>query len=169
MVMATVGYGMAQSSPESAPSVDLAAWLDGRRQAIMKAIQFHDGEANTLEIREYGSVPRGSFNHHVDLLLDPPENLRAGLDWLDGGLIEKTGTVEIGMPSPARQFALTDAGERALSEVGINPGVSADDVRDLKKQVAELEEENETLKESFNHMADVIDKLLEETGVSPPG
>lgn len=168
MVMATVGYGMAQSVPESAPAVNLAAWLDGRREAVLKALRFYDGESNTLEIREYGSVPRGSFNHHIDLLLDPPENLRAGLDWLpsDGGLIEKTGTVEVGMPSPARQFALTDAGERALDEVGANPGVSADDVRDLKRRIADLEDENTELKERYNHMADVVDDLLD--GESSP-
>lgn len=164
---------MAQSPAESTPMVDLATWTDGRRQAILEAIQFYDGEAHTLEIRDYGDVPRGSFNHHVDLLLNPPENVRNGLDWVDGGLIEKTGEVEIGMPSPARQFGLTAAGQRVLDEVSTTPGVSADDVRDLKQRVEELEQENEkleqeneTLKESFNHMADVIEDLIDQNDLS---
>ena len=173
--MATVLYRMAQTEPEHSPSVDFGVWLDGRRRAILSALQFHDGETHTLKIREYTGVPRGSFSHHIDLLLDPPENLRSGLGWLDGGLIEETGEVEIGLPSPARQFALTDAGERALEEVNANPGVRASDVRDLQQQVEELkadraadrerieelESETERMKNAYNDMVDVIRDLDE--------
>ena len=147
---------MAQTEPERSPSVDFGVWLDGRRRAILSALQFHDGETHTLKIREYAGVPRGSFSHHIDLLLDPPENLRSGLGWLDGGLIEETGEVEIGLPSPARQFTLTDAGERALEEVGANPGVSATDVRNLQQRVEKLEAENQEIREAFNELRDYV-------------
>jgi hypothetical protein len=160
---------MAVTTDEQGSEADLAAWISGGRQDILRAIRFHDGEANTSEIKDYSGVARGSFDHHIKMLLNPPEELRAGIDWLDGeGLVEETDRVNVGTPVRARQFGLTDAGEKAFEMVIDDVSVRASDVRDLQQRVEELEAENETLKERYNHMADAVDKLLDETGVSAP-
>lgn len=176
---------MAVSSEEETSKEDLAAWLSGGRHDILQAIRFHDGRANTSEIKDYSGVAHGSYDHHVSLLLNPPESLRAGLDWLgDEGLIEETDRVNVGTPVPARQFGLTEAGEKAFGMVIDDVSIRASDVRDLQQRVKELEaelqaereeqsrrieeleQENETLKESFNHMANVVENLIEENDLT---
>jgi hypothetical protein len=162
---------MSQTTADEPAPADLAVWLDGRRRAILKAIRFHDGKTHTLKIREYSGTPRGSFSHHMDLLMDPPENIRAAVDWIgDEGLVEETGEVEIGLTSPAREFALTDAGEKVFEKVINDGGVRASDVRDLKQQVEELEAdraadrerieeleaENQEIREAFNELRDNV-------------
>ena len=176
---------MAVSSEEETSKEDLAAWLSGGRHDILQAIRFHDGRANTSEIKDYSGVAHGSYDHHVSLLLNPPESLRAGLDWLgDEGLIEETDRVNVGTPVPARQFGLTEAGEKAFGMVIDDVSIRASDVRDLQQRVKELEaelqaereeqsrrieeleQENETLKESFNHMADVVEDLIDKNDLT---
>ena len=154
---------MVTTSDQSDSVADLAAWLTGHRRAILDAIRFYGDESHTSNIREYSGVPRGSFNHHIEALLNPPEKFRERVDWLNGeGLIEVTGEVDVGKPSPARQFALTDAGEKAFETVIDDVGIQATDVRDLQQRVRELEEENQTLKKRYNHMADVIERMVDD-------
>ena len=162
---------MSQTAADEPTPADLGVWLDGRRRAILKAIQFHDGKTHTLKIREYSGTPRGSFSHHMDLLMDPPENIRAAVDWIgDEGLVEETGEVEIGLTSPAREFALTETGEKTFEKVIDDGGVRASDVRDLRQQVEkleadraadrerieELEQQNEKLADAFNDLRDYV-------------
>ena len=144
---------MATISDQSDSVADLAAWLTGHRRAILDAVRFYDDESHTSNIREYSGVPRGSFNHHIEALLNPPEKFREGVDWLDDdGLIEVTGEVDVGKPSPARQFALTDAGEKAFETVIDDVGIQATDVR-------ELEDQNATLVDAFNDLRDYVESL----------
>ena len=153
---------MITTSSQSEPEADLAAWLTGHRRAILDAIRFYDGESHTSNIREYANVPRGSFNHHIEGLLNPPEKFRSEVSWLgDEGLIEITGKVDVGKPAPARVFGLTDAGERAFEEVVDDVGIRASDVRDLQQRVQELEAENRELKNEFNRMADLVEGLVD--------
>lgn len=166
---------MAATSDQSDSAVDFAAWLTGHRRAILDAIRFYGGESHTSNIREYSGVPRGSFNHHIERLLNPPEKLRGDLDWLDGeGLIEVTGEVDVGKPAPARQFALTEAGEKAFEKVVDGTGIRAADVRDLQQRVqelegvqervAELEAENEELADAFNDLRAYVKSIEDGTG-----
>lgn len=162
---------MAESEAQSTPSVDLTAWIDGHRQAVLEAIRFHNGSAHTTEIREYGSIPRGSFDHHISLLEDPPASLRAETDV--EALIEESGRVDVGQPTLAREFELTADGERLLERVESSPGVRASDVQDLlvrvnelederdaaNERVAELESEVDRMQEAYNDMVDVIRDL----------
>ena len=168
---------MAATDDDEASTADLAAWISGHRREMLQAIRFHDGQANTSEIKEYSNVRRGSFDHHIDKLLSPPQSIRETVDWMgDEGLIEETGRVDVGSPMPARQFALTGAGKKAFQSVIDDVSVRASDVRDLQQrveelervesEVAELKEENETLKESFNHMADVVENLIDENDLA---
>lgn len=150
---------MSQTAADEPTPADLGVWLDGRRRAILKALQFHDGKTHTLKIREYSDTPRGSFSHHMDLLMDPPENIRAAVDWIgEEGLVKETGEVEIGLTSPAREFALTDAGEETVEKVIDDGGVRASDVRDLRQRVEELEAENQELKDAFNQLRDYVEE-----------
>lgn len=168
---------MSQTAADEPTPADLGVWLDGRRRAILKAIQFHDGKTHTLKIREYSDTPRGSFSHHMDLLMDPPENIRAAVDWIgEEGLVKETGEVEIGLTSPAREFALTEAGEKTFEKVIDDSGVRASDVRDLRdeveslraareadrERVEELEETAEELRDAYNEMVDVVNDLSEQ-------
>lgn len=138
---------------------DLTAWIGGRRRIILQALRFHGGEANTSEVREYTGLPRGSFDHHINALLDPPEYLRIDDDPLDGeGLIEVTDRVDIGTPVPARQFGLTEVGEEVFGEMVDDVGVQASDVRDLQQRVAELEAENQDLKERFTQLRNYVEE-----------
>jgi DNA-binding transcriptional ArsR family regulator len=176
---------MAATSTNEDSKADLAGWISGGRHDILRAIRFHGGEANTSEIKDYSGVARGSFDHHIKLLLNPPESVRADIDWLeDEGLIEETGRVNVGTPVRARQFGLTDPGEKAFEMAIGEVSIRADDVRDLQQRVEELEaqlqtereekserieeleQENETLRESFNHMADVVENLIEENDLT---
>lgn len=161
---------MATTDDEQTAEADLAAWISGGRQDILRAIRFHDGEANTSEIKDYSGVARGSFDHHIKLLLSPPESLRAGIGWLDDeGLIEETDRVDVGTPIRARQFALTDAGERAFEMVIDDLSIRASDVRDLQERVqelegvqervVELEAENRELKERFTQLRDYVEDV----------
>ena len=151
---------MAATSEEQETSTDLAAWIGGRRRIILQALRFHEGEANTSEIREYTGLPRGSFDHHINALLSPPESLRADGDRLDGeGLIEVTDRVDIGTPVPARQFGLTEVGEKVFGDVVDDVGVQATDVRDLQQRVEELEAENQDLKERFTQLRDYVESV----------
>ena len=167
---------MATTADEQDTETDLAAWIAGRRRAILQAIRFHEGEANTSEIREYTGLSRGSFDHHISTLLNPPEHLRTEDGWLgDAGLIEVAGHVNTGAPSPARLFALTEAGEKSFEKVVDDVGVQASDVRDLRQRVEELErerdaaheeitdlkEEMERVKDAHNDMADFVEDLAE--------
>ena len=147
---------MAATSDEQASIADLASWITGRRRTILEAIRFHDGEANTSEIRDYSGVPRGSFDHHVNSLTSPPEDLRAGIDWLDGGLIKETDRVDVGKAIPARQYALTPAGERVFETTLDDVSVRAEDVRELQQDVADLKEENQEIREAFNELRDYV-------------
>lgn len=166
---------MAATSDEQDTETDLAAWITGRRRGILQAIRFHGGEANTSEVREYTGLSRGSFDHHISTLLNPPEHLRTEDGWLgDEGLIEVAGHVNIGAPSPARLFALTETGEKSFEKVVDDVGVQADDVRDLQQRVEELEaqlqaergvrserieeleNENQEIREAFNELRDYV-------------
>jgi len=150
---------MAATSEEQDTPTDLTAWIGGRRRIILQALRFHGGEANTSEVREYTGLPRGSFDHHINALLDPPEYLRIDDDPLDGeGLIEVTDRVDIGTPVPARQFGLTEVGEEVFGEVVDDVGVQASDVRDLQQRVAELEAENQDLKERFTQLRNYVEE-----------
>lgn len=152
---------MSTTSDEQEVEPDLVAWVSGRRRVILQALRFHDGEANTPEIREYTGLERGSFNHHMNALLNPPEHLFSTAERKDGeGLVEVVGEVEVGTPVPARQFALTEVGEGLFEDVIDDVSVQATDVRDLQQRVADLESENAELKERYNHMADVVDELI---------
>lgn len=151
---------MAATSSQSDSIADLAAWLTGHRRAILDAIRFYGDESNTSNIREYSGVPRGSFNHHAEALLNPPEKLLAEVDWMDGeGLIEVTGEVDVGKPAPARQFALTEVGEKAFETVIDDVGIRASDVRDLQQRVDELEAENERLRDENQQLKDAFNDL----------
>ena len=104
----------------------------------------------------------------MSALLTPPKHLFSTVDRMDDeGLVEVVDEVEVGTSIPARQFALTEAGEGLFEDVVDDVSVQATDVRDLQQRIAELEAENAELKERYNHMADVVDGLLEETGLSP--
>ena len=170
---------MAATDDTAASMSDLAAWISGHRREMLQAIRFHDGEANTSEIKDYSNVQRGSFDHHIDKLLRPPESIRETVDWLgDEGLIEETGRVDVGSPMPARQFALTESGEKAFQSVIDDISICASDVRDLQQRVEELkadraadrerikelESETERMKNAYNDMVDVI-RDLDETEV----
>ncbi|WP_435078405.1 hypothetical protein [Halococcus sp. AFM35] len=153
---------MAATSDEQDTETDLAAWVTGRRRGILQAIRFHGGEANTSEVREYTGLSRGSFDHHIDTLLNPPEHLRTEDGWLgDEGLIEVAGHVNIGAPSPARLFTLTETGEKSFEKVVDDVGVQADDVRDLQQRVEELEQQNEELAQQNEKLADAFNDLRE--------
>ena len=160
---------MVATSSQSDSIADLAAWLTGHRRAILDAIRFYGDESNTSNIREYSGVPRGSFNHHIEALLNPPEKFRAEVDWLDGeGLIEVTGEVDVGKPAPARQFALTSAGKETFEAVIDDVGVRASDVRDLQQRVEEvaaenqrLKDENQRIKEAFNELRDYVESVVD--------
>ena len=148
---------MAATTDGQEPEADLAGWISGGRHDILRAIRFHGGEANTSEIKDYSGVARGSFDHHIKLLLNPPESVRADIDWLDGeGLIEETGRVNVGTPVRARQFGLTDAGEKAFEMAIGDVSIRADDVRDLQQRVEELEAENQEIREAFNELRDYV-------------
>ena len=154
---------MAATSDGQEPEADLAGWVSGGRHDILRAIRFHGGEANTSEIKDYSGVARGSFDHHIKLLLNPPESVRGDIGWLDGeGLIEETGRVNVGTPVRARQFGLTDAGEKAFEMAIGDVSIRADDVRDLQQRVEELEAENERMTEAYNKMVDVVRNLSDE-------
>lgn len=151
---------MPATSSQSDSEADLAAWLTGHRRAILDALRFYEGESHTSNIREYGNVPRGSFNHHIEALLNPPEKFRAEVDWLgDEGLIEVTGEADVGKPAPARVFGLTDAGEKAFETVIDDVGIRASDVRDLQQRVEELERQNEELAGAFNDLHDYVESI----------
>jgi DNA-binding transcriptional ArsR family regulator len=153
---------MAATSTNQDPEADLANWIDGGRHDILRAIRFHDGEANTSEIKDYSGIARGSFDHHIKLLLDPPESVRAGVDWLGSeGLIEETGRVGVGTPVRARQFGLTDAGEKAFEMAIGEVSIRADDVRDLQQRVEELEAENQEIREAFNELRDYVESAVD--------
>ena len=169
---------MAVTADSQDPEADLAGWISGGRHDILRAIRFHGGEANTSEIKDYSGIARGSFDHHIKLLLDPPESVRADIDWLDGeGLIEETGRVNVGTPVRARQFGLTDTGEKAFEMAIGDVSIRADDVRDLQQRVEELEadraadrerikeleQQNEKLATAFNDLRDYV-KSIEEAG-----
>jgi predicted ribosome quality control (RQC) complex YloA/Tae2 family protein len=131
---------MATTADEQASDPDLAAWVSGRRRVILQALRFHGGEANTSELREYTGLERGSFNHHMNALLNPPEDLLAGVEWMDEeSPVEVVGEAHVGTPVPARQFGLTKTGERLFGELVDDVGVQASDVRDLRERVDELE------------------------------
>ena len=178
---------MATTADEQESEPDLAAWVSGRRRVILQALRFHSGEANTSELRGYTGLERGSFNHHINALLNPPEDLWASVEWMDGEPpVEVVGEAHVGTPVPARQFGLTETGERLFEELVDDVGVQASDVRDLQQRVdkleagsgagqetdherieeleanvKELESEIERMHEAYNDMVDVIRDLDE--------
>lgn len=151
--MATTAEGH-ESNP------DLAAWVSGRRRVILQALRFHGGEANTSELREYTGLERGSFNHHMSALLDPPDDLLSAVKWMDDEApVEVVGEAHVGTPVPARQFGLTETGERLFGELVEDVGVQASDVRDLRERVDELEAQSGGEREAKR---DRIEKLERE-------
>ena len=131
---------MATTADEQASDPDLAAWVSGRRRVILQALRFHGGEANTSELREYTGLERGSFNHHMNALLNPPDDLLSAVEWMgDKAPVEVVGEAHVGTPVPARQFGLTETGEKLFGELVDDVGVQASDVRDLQQRVDELE------------------------------
>lgn len=131
---------MATTADEQASDPDLAAWVSGRRRVVLQALRFHGGEANTSELREYTGLERGSFNHHINALLNPPDDLLSAVEWMgDEAPVEVVGEAHVGTPVPARQFGLTETGEKLFEELVDDVGVQASDVRDLRERVDELE------------------------------
>lgn len=176
---------MATTATDQEPDPDLAAWVSGRRRVILQALRFYDGEANTSELREYTGLERGSFNHHMNALLNPPGDLLSSVEWMDDeSPVEVVGEVEVGTPVKARQFALTETGERCFEEVVDDVGVQASDVHDLQQRVdelegqsggeqgadaeriEELEETTEELRDAYNGMVDVVNDLREKVDSS---
>ena len=176
---------MATTADEQASDPDLAAWVSGRRRVILQALRFHGGEANTSELREYTGLERGSFNHHINALLNPPDDLLSAVEWMgDEAPVEVVGEVEVGTPVPARQFGVTETGERLFEKLVDDVGVQASDVRDLQQRVEELEAQSkpergpeherieeleddieeleaemERVKDAHNNMADFVESL----------
>lgn len=165
---------MSTTAEEQASDPDLASWVSGRRRVILQALRFHSGEANTSELREYTGLKRGSFNHHIDALLNPPDDLLSSVEWMDDEApVKVVGEVHVGTPVPARQFGLTETGERLFEELVDEVGVQASDVRDLqqrmeeleaaraadRERIDELEQQNEKLADAFNDLRDYVKSI----------
>lgn len=159
LVVHCMSMGEIESDDEA--SIDFLTWVAGRRRAILQAIRFNNGEANTTEIRSYTGLSRGSFAHHSDLLLDPPEKLRIDGDVIEGAFIEEAGEEDVGRPIPARVFALTELGESVFKKSLEDVGVDADEVHRLQQRVDDLEEEFASLEEKNEEFADFHERVAE--------
>lgn len=172
---------MGEGSGENEEKMALGEWIGGNRRGILRAIRFHNGEANTSEIRDDTGMSRGTFRHHIEKLLDPPENLLVDGEPLEGrSFVEVVSVEDVGSGIPARRFVLTEVGKYVFKETVNDVSIRVDDVHDLQQQVEELElelgeaqekieslvEENERLSELHDELAEGMEEIIKQNDLT---
>lgn len=129
---------------------DILEKMFGNREALIKALHFYNGRANTKEMRERGGIARGSIYN----LLDEMEN------W---GVIEEADQEPAGR---RKVYEFTDLGHAICEAVVDNDSETVDDVQSLSEQVEaqqetiqELEAELKELRKDYDEMDDVLDSV----------
>ena len=124
------------------------------RAALLAAVAQSDDDGIKKEgLRRDTGVPSGSIFYHMDALCG----------W---GLVEVVGSGDADGGIPPNIYDITERGQEFLDRSGTRTFASAEEARALRERVEELEQENETLRESFNHMADVVENLIDENDLT---
>ncbi|WP_147464901.1 hypothetical protein [Halococcus sp. IIIV-5B] len=122
---------------------DLVESTRGPRAGILEGIRFHNGVANSRELRQYGDIPSGVY--HFKTLVEQE-------------IIEETGQEHGGRGGPATVYELTDLGEKVADELlGESGGMST--IAELEKQLDEQAERIEDLVDAYNDMADLVEEI----------
>lgn len=115
----------------------------GNREALVKALHFFNGEANTKELRKRGGIPRGSMYELVCRMED----------W---DVIEQVGKEPVGRGGQADVFQFTDLGRAICEAIVSDDSMTVDEVKDLSKQVEHLSEMVESISENINTHREII-------------
>lgn len=115
----------------------------GNREALVEALHFFNGEANTRELREQGGIPRGSMYELVCRMVD----------W---DVIEQVGQEPVGRGGQADVYQFTDLGRAICEAVVSDDSMTVDEVKKLSKQVENLSEMVNTLHESIETHREII-------------
>lgn len=132
--------------------------LYGNRKAVLEALQFYNGKANSKQIRIEGEIPQGS-KHDVLSRLE---------EW---GVIEKTGSEPAGKGGHADVYRLTNRGQMLREDI-VDRTTTVDDVEELTESVERLnskvKEHDETMRQleeqmkRFEELADTLEDYLRE-------
>ena len=130
--------------------------LHEKARAVLWAVYSNNGKADTSQIRERAGFSPQLINYHIDALLDHD-------------LVEKVGKRDVGKPSKANVYKLTDGGTAIAEVIGGDPLEGPDlqvAIRRIESRLDALEESvaviNELegdvadLKEGHNNIADYL-------------
>lgn len=141
---------------ESKTYDDLLDEMYGNREALVEALHFFNGEANTRELRKRGDIPRGSMHDLIKLLER----------W---DIIKQVGKEPVGRGGRADVFQFTDLGHAIREAVISDDSMTNDEMKDLSEQVENLSETIESISEKIDthngiveEHGERIDKLDEE-------
>ncbi|WP_248911071.1 hypothetical protein [Halocatena marina] len=123
--------------------------LGPQRSALVEAMNFHGGRANSRELREYADVPKGSMQHHLSTLVE----------W---EVFEPVGETEYAGKGPgAAVYAFTAKGQAVADDVHTT-AVTADDVQDLREEVAALREKQAAQDERYRELRTILDSIVDD-------
>lgn len=123
--------------------------LHENAKRVLAAIA-EDGSADTSEIRNATGLSAQNIGYHTDRLAEL-------------GLIETTGTRDVGAPAPANVYCLTDAGEQraAALEAPLTRAELQAELRAAQDRIDELERrldtETDRLDDRVDEQADRVD------------
>ena len=152
----TMSDATGEDSPSEFPPSfeEMRDHLGEARRNILTLLFAADNVAmNTSELRERSNVPSGSIRHHTDRL----ENWE---------LIEEIDRVYTGRGARAIVWKLTDRGKEFCSDgldISASSLVRPDDFDELQKEVADLRNDVENIKEAMVHIAVEAGGVREET------
>lgn len=124
--------------------------LHDKQRQILQALLEVDGRANTSELRKRLGFSSSLIHYH--------------LSRLEGEFVEVVGTEDVGRPSPANLYELTEDG-RVLAESFDEPLQPAErdaQIKELRDRVAHLTDELEAVREEARAARDERDELAAE-------
>lgn len=111
--------------------------LNETQRQICLALQAHDGDADASTIKKWirenpgREVSTSNLNRQATTLVDD-------------GVIEKTGSKDVGAPLPANVYGLTDVGREIAADADAAPasngGLSDDAARELRRDISDLQD-----------------------------
>lgn len=118
--------------------------LHEKARSVLWAVYSNNGKADTSQIRERAGFSPQLINYHIGALREH-------------GLVERIGTRDVGKPSPANVYELTDGGEAIAEVIGGDPLEGPD----LQVAIRRFEARLDALEEGHNQIADEVERLVE--------
>lgn len=128
---------------------------NGKRAAILFALEDLGGTANTSQIREESGIDTHQLNYHLQVLRG-----ESGERFRGDPLVETDGQEQLDdVPIPANIYRLTDAGRDAIEDLdesaAIDPSAELEEVR---SELQALREDHEQLRDNFNQLLDRLER-----------